>query len=192
MGRPPMPEWATHLQDQRGDVRFDASQYICPVAVNGKLTLSIVDTGAHRTVIDLKMAGKLGLPVRRGAADFGKFSVPGSEAVHAYAGVVEGETLLQVGDKVVARVRNLRVIEHPHAFCLLGADILRGGRPKNTWNFTGLRVHTPEENRVHASLEFEVRGEHVSVPLPHAPAGDPEAQLAVAQVSGGRRLRRDF
>ncbi len=75
-------------------MRFDSSQYICPVAVNGKVTLSIVDTGAHRMVIDLKMAQKLGLPVRRDAADFGKFSVPGSDAVHAYAGVVEGDTVL--------------------------------------------------------------------------------------------------
>lgn len=93
------------------------------------MTLAIVDTGAHRTVVDTHMASLLGLHVRKEAGDCGRFSVPGSEAVHAYAGVVAGETTLQLSDKVMAKVNNLRVINHPHPFFLLGADVLRGGRP---------------------------------------------------------------
>lgn len=44
--------------------------------------LSIVDTGAHRTVICTAMARVLGLDVHKEVGDCGKFSVPGSDAVH--------------------------------------------------------------------------------------------------------------
>lgn len=49
---PPAPAWAKGLEDHRHVLRFDSSQYVCPLGVAGKLLLSIVDTGAHRTVID--------------------------------------------------------------------------------------------------------------------------------------------
>ena len=54
--------------------------------------------------------------------------MPGSEAVHAYAGIVEGDTDLQISRDIWTRARNLRVIDHPHPFLLLGADVLSGGR----------------------------------------------------------------
>jgi hypothetical protein len=136
--RPPAPDWAAQLQDRRGELRFDATQYVCPVGVNGRLTLSIVDTGAHRTVLDTRMAALLGLRVRKEAADCGKFSVPGSDAIHSYAGVVEGETVLQICSKVFAKVTNLRVIEHPHPFFLLGADVLRGWAAPRSVEFLGV------------------------------------------------------
>jgi hypothetical protein len=108
------------------------------VGINNKLTCCIIDTGAHRTIIDMQMAKKLGLSVRTQNLNFGKFSVPGSEAVHAYAGVVDGPTTIQVGEGLCATVTNMRVIQHPHPFMLLGADVLSGGRPSGAWNFTGL------------------------------------------------------
>ena len=52
----PLPSWASHLEDRRQDLKWDSSQYVCPLGVNGKLIYSIVDTGAHRTVIDTTMA----------------------------------------------------------------------------------------------------------------------------------------
>ena len=61
------------------------------VGINGKLVYCIVDTGAHRTIIDTKMASALGLKVRQDLT-CDKYSVPGSEAVHEYAGIVEGDT----------------------------------------------------------------------------------------------------
>lgn len=46
-------------------------------------------------------------------------------------------------------------------------------------------------NDVRAYLEFDVRGEVVTVPLPHAPAGALNSlQPAIAQVSSGQRLWR--
>lgn len=54
--------------------------------------------------------------------------MPGSDAVHSYAGVVEGVTTLRIGKNVEARVENMRVINHPYPFVLLGADVLSGGR----------------------------------------------------------------
>ena len=74
--------------------------------------------------------------------------MPGSDAAHAYAGVVRGDTVLQIGEKLLAKVSNLRVIEHPHPFLLLGSDVLRGGRPSDSWNFCGLSVITSGLNKV--------------------------------------------
>jgi hypothetical protein len=36
----------------------------------------------------------------------------------------------------------MRVIEHPHPFLLLGADVISGGKENKHWNFTGLKVKT--------------------------------------------------
>ena len=64
MDAPPPPEWAAHLQDLRHLLRFDATQYVVPLGINGRLVLAIVDTGAHRTVICTAMAEALGLQVK--------------------------------------------------------------------------------------------------------------------------------
>jgi predicted aspartyl protease len=98
------------MKDLRTLLKWDSTQYICPLGVQGKLINAIVDTGAHRTVIDTKMADQLGLKLKAGDQNCGKFSVPGSDAVHSYAGVVEGDTTIQIGPKLFARVSNLRVI----------------------------------------------------------------------------------
>lgn len=155
--------------------------------------------GAHRTIIDSAMAQELGLAVRTDNLQCGKFSVPGSEAVHAYAGIVEGSTTLRIGSCLAARVENMRVINHPHPFVLLGADVLSGGRDSSSWNFTGMRVRTEQVGQVRAELTFEVQGREVTVDLAHAPTG--EAKSAVGHVScvggslplsGGQCLRRHF
>jgi gag-polyprotein putative aspartyl protease len=72
------------------------------LGVNGKLICCIVDTGAHRTIIDSVMAKELGLRVKTDNLQCGKFSVPGSDAVHSYAGIVEGDTTLKIGDRLAA------------------------------------------------------------------------------------------
>ena len=131
------PEWAQDLSDHRHLLRWDTSQYIGHLGVNGKLVYCIVDTGAHRTIIDTRMAQALGLQVRKDLT-CGRYSVPGSEAVHEYAGVVSGDTDVQIGQDIRTRIRNLRVIEHPHPFLLLGADVLSGGRGPGQWNFGGI------------------------------------------------------
>ena len=68
--------------------------------------------------------------------------MPGSDAIHSYAGVIEGVTTLRIGENVEAKVENMRVIDHPHLFVLLGADVLSGGRDSKSWNFTGMKVET--------------------------------------------------
>lgn len=146
------------MEDKRHLLRWDTSQYIGTLGVNGRVISCIVDTGAHRTIIDSEMAKELGLKVRTENLQCGKFSVPGSEAVHSYAGVVKGSTTLKISDRVEAKVHNMRVISHPHPFVLLGADVLSGGRDPSTWNFTGMRVHTTQAGRVRALLTFDVQG----------------------------------
>ncbi len=185
MEAPPAPQWAGDLHDRRHLLRFDATQYVAPVGVNGRLTMCIVDTGAHRTVMDLRMAQEMGLEVRSDVGNCGRFSVPGSEAVHAYAGIVPGDTELRLNNKVIARVRNMRIIKHPHPFMLLGADVLRGGRPFDSWNFAGIDVDTLGLNEVDAHLKFVVAGDKVRIPLPHAPAGALMFAARATAYSGG-------
>jgi hypothetical protein len=55
---------------------------------------------------------------------------------------------------VRVRIKNLRVITHPHPFALLGGDVLRGGKPVEMWNFNGLKVKTTGLNEVSTWLEF--------------------------------------
>jgi hypothetical protein len=95
--RPPtlcsVPDWATKLEDLRNQLHWDESQYVGHLGINGALVYCILDTGAHRTVIDTKMAAALKLRVRK-EPGCGKFSVPGSEAIHEYAGIIEGTTVI--------------------------------------------------------------------------------------------------
>ena len=120
------------------------------------------------------MAAALQLHVRT-EPGCGRFSVPGSEAVHEYAGIIEGTTVLQLGPGIFAAVRNMRVIEHPHPFLLLGADVISGGKENIHWNFTGLKVKTICEGQVEGFLLFEQHGHEVAIPLPHAPANGSRA-----------------
>ena len=59
--RPPLPTWVAHMEDLCGELRFDSRQSVVPIAIGGKVTLVIVDTGTHRMVMDTKMAAALGL-----------------------------------------------------------------------------------------------------------------------------------
>lgn len=98
----PPPKWAAGLEDKRALLRWDSSQYVGNVGINGRLVCCIVDTGAHRTIIDSAMARELGLTVKTDNLECGKFSVPGSDAIHSYAGVVEGATVLKIDQGLAA------------------------------------------------------------------------------------------
>ncbi len=127
---PPVPEWACGADDLRHLLCWDNTQYIVNLVVNDRLITGIVDTGAHRMVIDTKMAETLGLQVRTAGTHFGKFSILGSDEVHRYAGVVDRDTVFQVFPGIAARITNLWVIDHLHPFLLVGSDMLQGaGRP---------------------------------------------------------------
>lgn len=94
----------------------------------------------------------------------------------------------------------MRVIEHPHPFMLLGADVLQGGRDPSVWNFAGMTVKTLAIGKVAVSMNFETDGQEVKVPLPYAPAdGGRDADGATlactiggAPVAGAQCLRRNF
>jgi hypothetical protein len=79
--------------------------------------------------------------------------------------------VLQLHDNVWAGVTNMRVIEHPKPFILLGADVLSGGKGDGAWNFAGLQVRTLGAGSVVGSLSFEMGGTILEVDLPHAPVG---------------------
>lgn len=127
--------------------------------MNGKLAYCIVDTGASGTVLDVAMAKALGLKLRHAAeGDCGTFTVPGSVAAQRYAAVVDEPVRIQFGPEVAFRLTGVRVVNHPVPLALLGADILRGGRGQEGWNFTGLTYHTGSSGEVTGQLVFKRGG----------------------------------
>ena len=70
--------------------------------------------------------------------DCGHYSVPGSDVEHDYAGVVEASFVLKLGEFVSFTLTGMRIIDHPFALFLLGADIMCGGCAKPSWNYTGV------------------------------------------------------
>ena len=79
--------------------------------------------------------------------------------------------MLQIGPGVFAGIQGMRVIKHPHPFCLLGADVLRGGRATGPWDFKGVSLCTPADGVCEGKLQFTLRGgPGVQVDLFHVPA----------------------
>jgi predicted aspartyl protease len=60
----PAPKWAQQMADKRNLLKWDHSQYVGYLGINDRLVCCIVDTGAHRTIIDSAMARELGLTVK--------------------------------------------------------------------------------------------------------------------------------
>ena len=50
------PEWAGGVGERRTVLRWDVMQCVGCIGINGCISLAVVDTGAHRTVIDADMA----------------------------------------------------------------------------------------------------------------------------------------
>ena len=85
------------------------------------------------------MAQAFGLCVRRTVnSNCGRCSVPGSGVEHDYARVVEASFVLKLGEFISFTLTGMRIIDHPFALFLLGADIMCGGHAKPSWNYTGV------------------------------------------------------
>ena len=108
-------------------------------AVNNCLGLAIANSGAYQMVMDHWMAQAFGLCMHCTVnGNCGHYSVPGSGVEHDYAGVVEASFVLKLGEFVSFTLTGMRIIDHPFALFLLGADIMYGGRAKPSWNYTGV------------------------------------------------------
>lgn len=79
----PIPAWAASMTDLRSALVWDSSQSICHVALDGVLTLGIIDTGASRSIISEGMAKQLGLAYEEAKeGNCGTFAVPGTAATN--------------------------------------------------------------------------------------------------------------
>ena len=145
------------------------------VAVNNRLGLAIADTGAYKTVMDMRMAQAYGLHVRRAVnGDCGRYAVPGSGVEHDYAGVVEGSFCMRLGPNVSFTLTGMHIIDHPFVLFLLGADVLCGGRKAPSWNYEGIAVTTDDEGRVSGSVQFR-SGKNLVESIPLAQAAQNQA-----------------
>ena len=59
----PILTWEQNVVDVRKELPTDGKQTVVPVAIQNCLYLVVVDTAAYKTVMDLKMAQHLGLPI---------------------------------------------------------------------------------------------------------------------------------
>ena len=96
---------------------WDSGQPIIEVGVGNKLSLAVVDSGAHMTVASTSLAAALGLQPAP-PAHCGHYSVAGGQLL-AYAGYVPGPVQISFGDGVTFRISGLRLVEHQHPLLLL-------------------------------------------------------------------------
>ena len=73
---------------------------------------------------------------------------------HDYTGIVEARFEMRLGEHVSFTLTGMRVINHPFALFLLGADILCGGRKAPSWNYTGVSIVTSPCVKVSGSVGF--------------------------------------
>ena len=95
-------------------------------------------------------------------------------------------------EDVTLSLRFIKVVEHGEPVLILGSDLLRGGRPLSSWNFTAVGAHTREVGKVEGFLRFSKLGAEVEVPLLNASAElsecksgvclHPETQALVCEV----------
>lgn len=140
------------MADMRHLLGCDASQTLCAFAVNGRVGLAIVDTGAHRTVMSPDYARELGLHVTAAVnGNCGRFGVPGSGIIHDYAGVVEAPFELRLGEDVKFVLTGMKLLNNPFPLALLGADVLGAGR-KDMWNYLGIDL---TEDGLSGTMKFK-------------------------------------
>ena len=164
-----VPSWASGMADMWSTLPFDSTQTIIYVATNNQLGISIADTGAYKTVMDMQMAQAFGLPVHHVInVDCSHYAVPGSGIEHDYAGVMERSFVMRLGENVSFTLTGMRVIDHPFALFLLGADVLCGGCKAPAWNYEGIAVRTSDDSKVSGSVKFRSGLTVEEIPLAQA------------------------
>ena len=177
------PKWAQSMADIRNMHAADPTQSLVPVAINNRIGLAIVDTGAYKTIMDKEMAKAFGLKVRAAVAgDCGKFGVPGSGVVHDYVGCIEQPFELRLSEHVRFTVGGMRIISHPFPMMLLGADILKGGRKPPGWNYVGWELEDGL-TKVGGSLLFRRGGVLEKVMLHQVPTAEEGREAMVGQLA---------
>jgi hypothetical protein len=75
-------------------MRFGLEQFIAEVGINGHLVPSLLDTGGEVSMIDMRLAERLGLKYMRArGGEFGRFQAPGGQ-VFSYYGLIRGPIML--------------------------------------------------------------------------------------------------
>ena len=150
-------------------VPFDSTQTIMYIAINNQVGISITDTGAYKTVVDMGMVQAFGLPVHRAInGNCGHYAVFSSGIKHDYAGVVEGSFVMHLGENVSFTLTGMRIIDHPFALFLLGVDMLCGGCKVPAWNYEGIEVRMSDDGTVSGSVKFHSGLTAEEIPLAQA------------------------
>ena len=194
-----LPAWAAHALDKRHALHWDASQTACNCLVNGKASLAVVDTGSYKTILDMGMARMLGLTVRHAEhGDCGTYQVPGTEQVKCYAGIVEGEAIVQLAPGVMFGIEGLRVIDHPYPLALLGADILSVDSTPGVYSYGGTDLGTDAQGKPEGWICFKKDGQVTRERLVNVPSkmgGHAVGTRSISMVSGaplgGQCVRHD-
>lgn len=143
-GREP-PTWSMPgAVNCRGLVDPGTRHYLALIAVDGSLVEGIVDTGACRTMMDLRTAKALGVSLEElsrgkdGSFPFGHFYGP--EGVPApYAGRTKGPVTFRFSKKVSLVLPEVKLVDNPGPLLLLGNDLLAPTR--RGWSYLSVGYH---------------------------------------------------
>ena len=143
-GREP-PRWASPgAINCRGLVDPGSRHYLALITVDGAVVEGIVDTGACRTMMDLRTAKALGVQLEElgrgadGKFPFGHFYGP--EGVPApYAGRTKGPVTFRFSSEVQLVLPEVKLVDNPGPLLLLGNDLL--GPYRRGWSFLSVGYH---------------------------------------------------
>lgn len=131
---------------------------------------------------DTRLCEALGLKYQRArGSEFGKYVTAGGH-VQPYYGLVRGPIDIHFSRSVTLTLRFLKIVEHGEPLLLLGADVLRGGRPKHQWNFKSVGAHTLDVGKCQGFLTFTKHDVDVEIPILNAPAGLTERKQGMNEM----------
>lgn len=95
--------------------------------------------------------------------------------------------MLSLANGVKFGITGLKIIDHPSPLLLIGSDVLSGGRPVDSWNFTGIKLATSMDGVVTGNLCFakaaELR-EAELVNVPTAKGSHAQGTSALNMING--------
>ena len=140
--------WQAQLKSHAGFISWLPEQYIANVGINGHVLPAMMDTGGEKSMVCTRVAELLGLHYSRArGSEFGKYVTTGGH-VQPYFGLIRGPIDVRFSADIMMQLKFLKVVKHGKPLLLLGADLMRGGRPTYGWNWQAIGARTLDVGKV--------------------------------------------
>ena len=130
-------------------VRRSAAHFMAPCEINGKAFNMIVDSGGARTLMDITVAKRLGLPIDKATKKkkYGSYWGAGGEETF-YWGRVRGPIEVKIHEGTMVTIDEIKIIEHGEPLFLWGTDMLCDSETSE-WRFCWVGLHPVERVGMH-------------------------------------------